>query len=71
MKTVLLILRGEAETKKLEVDQFTMIEPSTMHIRFRTIGGEVLEAHGLLVESQPIGALDDLPFCPFPNLGAQ
>ena len=66
MKTVLLTYRLESSAKTFEIVAFSMIEPSTMTIRFVTTKGEMLQGSGGIFEAK--GDLDALP--PFPCSGA-
>lgn len=67
-KPVTLILRGESHTDRLSILAFSMLDPSAWWCRFQTADGQVMEAHGLLVDSQPTGLLDTLPPCPRPAI---
>jgi hypothetical protein len=60
---VTLTLHGEKESKTFEIVSFSMREPSTMHIRFQTKAGEVLDSHGCILTYK--GDIDALPSCPF------
>lgn len=54
-----ITLRGESSSQTFEIVEFSMIEPSTTHIRFRTSDGRPLEAHGMTLEYR--GDIDKLP----------
>jgi len=58
---VTLKLYGESTTTRIEIVEFSMLEPSAWHCRFKTAGGEIKEAHGLPIDAE--GAIDSLPPC--------
>jgi len=59
---VTIILRGESSETRVRITEFSMLEPSAFHCRFRNAeDGEVLEAHGLLISFE--GDVDSLPPC--------
>jgi hypothetical protein len=48
-ETALLILDGESSRRCFSIVEFSMLEPSAMHCRFKTDKGEILESHGQLI----------------------